>query len=272
MSAPASEASLVHGSVPILMYHDVTPTPSPAYARYTVTTRQFAAHLRWLALARYTPVKLDALLDGWRGRGPLPRRPVVITFDDGFRNCVEFAVPALRRHGFPAMFYLVAGLVGQTSRWMVPSTGAEFPLFDWTSARRMLDEGMECGAHSLTHPSLAQCSPSECDRELVESRRLLEDRLGREIRHLAYPYGAVTPHVRAAAEAAGYASGCTTVPGLADPDDDLLLLRRVPVYGGDSLFDFASRLRTAESAAQTLRRRLPARALSIYRRLRGRHR
>ncbi len=230
--------------------------PAATFARYTVTARAFSAQMRWLAVARYTPLTMDGLLDGWSGRRALPERPVVITFDDGFHDCFEFAVPALLRHGFTAVFYLVAGLVGQTSRWTLPFCGVAFPLMDWATARRLLAAGMECGAHTMTHPALAGRPAAECQEELVESRRLLEDRLGQEIRHFAYPFGSVDAAVRAAADAAGYLSACTTAKGLAAVGDDRLMLRRVPVYGGDSLLDFVCRLRTAETARQVLRRTL----------------
>ena len=86
---------------------------------------------------------------------------------------------------------------------------------DWSAARSLQDAGMQCGAHSLTHPALADCSPGEARRELVESRERLEDRLGREVTHFAYPYGSVSPQVRALAAEAGYLSACATERRLA---------------------------------------------------------
>jgi peptidoglycan/xylan/chitin deacetylase (PgdA/CDA1 family) len=268
---PASAARGAHGarSVPILMYHQVAPVQPPSYARYTVSVKAFSAQMRWLALARYTALTMDGLLEAWRRRSRLPARAVVITFDDGFRDCVRLAVPVLQRHGLRATFYLVAGLVGGTSRWTLATSGTAFPLLDWAEARALLEAGMECGAHSLTHPPLAELGPPDQQEELVESRRVLEDQLGREIRHLAYPFGSVNRNVREAAERAGYVSACTTDKGLARAGDDPLMLRRVPIYGSDSLVDFVFRLRTAETARQTLRRRAPRGALALYRKLRG---
>jgi peptidoglycan/xylan/chitin deacetylase (PgdA/CDA1 family) len=225
--------------------------------------------MRWLALARYTAVTVDALLDAWSRRSPLPDRAVLITFDDGFRDCVRLAVPVLQRHGFRATFYLVAGLVGGTSRWTLPTSGTTFPLLDWAGARALLEAGMECGAHSMTHRPLAELGPADWHDELFQSKRVLEERLGREIRHLAYPFGSVNPDVREAAKRAGYVSACTTDKGLARAGDDPLMLRRVPIYGSDSLVDFVFRLRTAETARQMLRRRAPRPALALYRKLRG---
>jgi peptidoglycan/xylan/chitin deacetylase (PgdA/CDA1 family) len=242
--------------IPILMYHQVTPRPIAAFAKYTVTPQSFAAQMRWLAITGYTPIMMTTLVEARLASRAPPSRPVVITFDDGFRDCVEFALPVLQRHRFTAVFYLVAGLMGRTSRWMASADDLRFPLVDWTTARALQDAGMECGAHSLTHPPLATCSAARSREELVASRRILEDRLGREVLDFAYPYGSVTPGVRAMAAEAGYRSACTGEKRLATDEDDLLLLPRVPVYGGESLLDFAWRLRTAERPRQWMRRKL----------------
>ena len=256
--------------VPILMYHQVSPKPVAAFAKYTVTVKSFAAQMRWLAIARYAPLTLDALLGAWQDQRPLPRRPVVITFDDGFSDCMQYAVPILQHHGFPAVFFLVAGLMGRTSEWMVQTPGVELPLMDWDAARTLESLGMECAAHSMTHPALADQPAAASRAELVESRRVLEDRLGREVRHLAYPFGSVSTGVRDLAAEAGYVAACTTEHGLAEDGNDRLLLPRVPVYGHDSLLDFVCRLRDGRTAREVLRRTLPPRALSLYRTLRGR--
>ena len=144
-----------------------------------------------------------------------------------------------------------------------------FPLIDWAGARRLVDAGMECAGHSMTHPALAEQSAEAWHHELASSRQMLQDRLGRPVLHLAYPFGSVNDGVREAAARAGYASACTTVKALAKPGDDVLALPRVPVYGRDGLLDFVCRLRTAETSSQVLRRTLPARVLSLGRRLRG---
>src|SRR5690349_19057397 len=121
-------------SVPILMYHQVTPQPLDCLRKYSVSVRSFAAQMAWLALAKYTPVTLDQLLDQRAGRGALPLRPVLITFDDGFQDVFEYAVPILQQRGFTATFYLVAGLVGRRSRWLLAERGVELPLMDWQAA------------------------------------------------------------------------------------------------------------------------------------------
>ena len=236
----------------ILMYHEVAATAPPAFAKYAVTPRAFTRQMAWLARTGYRSVLPDDLVAARAGRGTLPPKPVMITFDDGYQSCLVHAVPALRQHGFTAVFYLVAGLVGSTSRWLRTELGLELPLFDWHAARELERQGFACEAHSLTHPHLAQLAPAACRYELEDSRRILERELGREVRHLAYPFGSYDAGVRTLAQEAGYRTACSVRIGLSPPDDDLLALHRVPVSGHDSLLDFVCRLRTALGVREAL--------------------
>lgn len=236
------------------MYHDVAPGAPEGFRKYTVTPTAFSAQMRWLSRAGYSAISLDQLLANREGRLALPRRPIVITFDDGFQGCAEHAAPVLAAHGFAAIFFLVAGMVGATSRWLVAERGVELPLMDWPTIRRLALAGFEFGGHSLTHPRLATVDRQTCERELQESRALIEERLGQEVRHLAYPFGDYDEGVRSIAGRLGYKSACTVQIGLSGPEDDPLALSRVPVTGHDSLLDFVCRLRTALTWRDALRR------------------
>jgi peptidoglycan/xylan/chitin deacetylase (PgdA/CDA1 family) len=235
----------VSGRVPILMYHEVTPTPIERYRKYTVTPAELASQLAWLRSRRYTSVDLDAVHAAFRGDGKLPPRPVVITFDDGSRDCLEHAVPALLAHGFAATFYIVAGLVGSTTRWLPAETGFELPTADWPTLRAAERDGMRCEAHSVSHPRLARVDDEQARDELARGRALLEDGLGHAVRHLAYPFGSNSPRTRALAREAGYVTACTTHEALATPRDELLALPRVPIVGTEGMRAFAHRVRSA---------------------------
>jgi peptidoglycan/xylan/chitin deacetylase (PgdA/CDA1 family) len=243
-------------SVPILTYHEVSPRPHRSFRRYSVTPSQFARQMRWLALAGYESIDMDALFGARLGQGGLPKRPVVITFDDGFQGCVEHAVPVLRAHGFTAVFFLVAGLMGQTSRWMLPDPGVELALMSWATARWLVAEGFQCGAHTMTHPRLPALEAGRLRAELEDGRSRLEQELSRPVLHLAYPYGAYDPTVRELVAEAGYTTACSTRAGLSPADDDLLAIHRITIHGHDSLLDFASLLRTGAGVRERLARAL----------------
>jgi peptidoglycan/xylan/chitin deacetylase (PgdA/CDA1 family) len=188
------------------------------------------------------------------GYAALPKRAVVITFDDGFQGCVDHAVPVLRSHGFTAVFYLVTGCMGQTSRWTQSDFGFDLPLMSWDAVRALAAEGFQCGAHTVSHPRLAGLDAARCRAELADGRRRLEDELGRPVVHLSYPFGSYTAAVQATAQESGFVSACSTRPGLSDANDDLLALHRVPVYGHVPLFDFISLLRRGAGIRERLRR------------------
>jgi peptidoglycan/xylan/chitin deacetylase (PgdA/CDA1 family) len=239
-------------AVPILMYHEVCASPHPAFQRYTVTVREFTRQMRILAALGYETIDLDTLVRARAGKGSLPRRPVIITFDDGFQGSADHAVPVLRAHNFIACFFLVAGLMGETSRWMIPELGVDLPLMSWDTARKLAAEGFQFGAHTVTHPRLTALGSAACRTELVDARRYIEQELKRPAVHLAYPFGSYDPGVQALAAEAGYVTACSTRPGISPADDDLLALQRVSVYGHDSTFDFVSRLRTGSAVRENL--------------------
>ncbi len=249
-------------SIPILTYHQVTPNPLPALRKYIVTPRALAMQMAWLAWAGYVPIDLDQLIAERAGRGALPARPVVITFDDAYEDCARYAMPILQGHGFKAIFYMVAGLAGQGSRWLLPRYGVEYGLINWESARRLEAAGFQIGSHTLSHPHLADIPANECRKELIGSRMALEDRLGHEVRHLAYPFGCYNDQVRALAIEAGYWSACSMRPGLSTEEDDVLALRRVHITGQDTLLDFYCRLHWSNPCGLLVQGRL-----SVLRRL-----
>ncbi|HEY6057885.1 MAG TPA: polysaccharide deacetylase family protein [Candidatus Limnocylindrales bacterium] len=245
-------------SVPILMYHQITPDPDVRFRKYAMTPGRFALQMRWLAVTGHRTISIDDLLAHRRGELPLPARPVLLTFDDGFQDTHDHAIPILHRHGFTAVFYLVTGLVGQHSRWLEEERGVSLPLHDWSAARRIEELGFRCGSHSVSHPRLAEVGPSRLANELEESRAMLEDELGRPVLDLAYPHGSYDERVIEAARTAGYRTACSVRIGSSRPADDVMALHRIPIGGHESFPTFLWRLRTGRSPREWLRRRTTA--------------
>ncbi len=247
------------------MYHQVVPQPSSAFRKYTVTPEAFARQMKWLAWRRYEPIDLDALVDDRAGRRSLPPRPIVITFDDGYQACADYAAPILKAHGFAAIIYLVAGLAGELSHWLLAECGVEYPIMDWETARQLSADGLHIGSHTVSHPRLSELPEAQCRVELLTSRQIIGDQLGRDVRHLAYPFGVFNAQVKTLAAEVGYQTACSVTIGFSTPGNDLLALQRVPVLGTDSLFDFIWRLQTARALGEWLDRK----ARGAYRLVRG---
>jgi peptidoglycan/xylan/chitin deacetylase (PgdA/CDA1 family) len=177
--------------------------------------------LRALRAAGYHSVSFSEYLASRLGETPLPIRPVLITFDDGYRNTVDAAVPILRRYGFSATFFVVAGLLGGTNAW--DSDEIQEPLLTCDDVRRLNELGFEVGSHTLTHAKLPTLSDSRLALELSESKRVLEAVTSNPVTVLAYPWSEHDARVHQAALKAGYRAGA--------------ILRRRTNYRTTSLFE-----------------------------------
>jgi peptidoglycan/xylan/chitin deacetylase (PgdA/CDA1 family) len=213
-------------AVPILTYHSLDDSGSVI----SVTPAAFRAHVRSLADRGFSGIPLGRLLDGWEGRASLPPRSVVLTFDDAFRNFAEAARPVLESHGFSATVFAVAGRAGATNDWPGQLAAVpRLPLLSAAELRELAAAGFEIGSHGLTHAALDGLSPADAEREVVGSKRALEDALGRSVEVLAYPYGRSDAFVRTLA-AAHYRASCGVEMAAARPGCDRHHLPRIDVY------------------------------------------
>jgi peptidoglycan/xylan/chitin deacetylase (PgdA/CDA1 family) len=223
------------------MYHRVAADGAPAMARYRVAPDQLEAQLRYLRDAGYYSVPLERWLAAMNTRRPLPGKAVVLTFDDGYRDFGTAAWPLLKRYGFGAVVFLVAGQLGAASRWDA-AHGDEAPLMSLEEIRALAAEGVAFGSHTVSHADITGIPLEAAAREALRSRRLLEDALGRPVRLLSYPYGAADEAVAHLAGAAGYAGAVTCEARAATLADDPLLLPRIEVSGAEPFEEFVRRL------------------------------
>lgn len=212
--------------VPILMYHAVDERPSAI----SIFPERFAWQMSSLRDNGYQPVTLTKLVRSFRDGGEVPTRPVVITFDDGFESVYTQAWPVLNRFGFEATVFLVAGYCGKLNDWPTqPSTAPRFRLMDWKQIQEMARYGIEFGGHTLSHPRLDKLAPQELKHEILDSKALLEDRLGCAVSVFAYPYGRYN---QATKKLVGetYRAACGTELGLAGNNSDPLALERIEIH------------------------------------------
>ncbi|GHJ39989.1 polysaccharide deacetylase family protein [Streptomyces sp. TS71-3] len=214
--------------------------------RITVTPARLDAQLGLLRRHGSRGVSVAELLAA-RAAGR-DRNLVGLTFDDGYQDFVEQALPLLRKHACTATVFVLPGRLGGVNAW--DEEGPRKPLLDADGIRRAADAGMEIASHGLTHTDLARADEALRHAELVHSRALLAELTGREVRGFCYPYGAVDPDTADAVRRAGYSYGCAIAPG---PLAGVFALPRVYVGRRDT----ALRL-TAKRLLAPLRRPLPA--------------
>lgn len=213
--------------VPILLYHTVDDSFTRAYARWAVTPARFDAQMSWLKQAGYTPLTISDLVAGFSGLTPLPANPVAVTFDDGLRDFLTGALPILERHDVPATLYIVTGRIGATSDWLADLGEGGRAMLSWDEVRAIDDAGIECGAHTISHPELDILPLARAAEEIQTSKAELEDALQHDVASFAYPHGYASRRTRRLVREAGFTSACRVRHALSALSEDRFALSRV---------------------------------------------
>ncbi len=234
----------VSGGMPVLMYHKIGDyPPASELKKLWVTTADFRKQLEYLRDHGYTAIDFRDWRDAETGIKPLPEKPVLITFDDGYGNNYDLAFPLLKEFGMKACVFLVYETIEQHNAWHDPKTEPWLKMLTWAQIKEMQDSGLvEFGSHTMRHRNLAELPLDELKWELAESKKRLEEKLGREMLGFAYPYGsgAYRADVRQSALDAGYRfdfsikQGISVLPWVRGKE----AVKRLLIRGDDNMFDF----------------------------------
>lgn len=226
--------------VPVLMYHDIVVSPADALpGALSVTADAFARQMRWLKQRGYRGITPSQWRDWCQFETPLPDRPIIITFDDGYTTLLANAFPLLQRFQFPATVFVVTREIGGSNTWDRP----QFPTRALLSADEIRRcESIEFAPHSRTHAHLTASPPEQLQEEICGSAADLMQITRTRASCFAYPYGEHNESVRKATKAC-FPLAFTCEEGLNDLGTDLLSLRRTMVQPGDSLLDFRCRVK-----------------------------
>jgi peptidoglycan/xylan/chitin deacetylase (PgdA/CDA1 family) len=251
-------ALLYHRLVTDQQHREMTP---PMERRFSIPERVFRAQMHYLRDHGYHPVSSEAVRDHLEGGAPMPEKPVLITFDDGCESVHSRALPILQEFGFPALFFV--------------TTSPDAPVFhSGNAAQRQVtpDEirdldaaGVAIGSHGVTHEALAVMAEAEIEYELGESKRILEEILGKPVDAFGVPLNWYGRKVRAAAQRLGYRTVYTSDCGCIHADSDPFHLRRLSVDGHAGLDEFVRNL----AGGAIVRRRLASLAKRMPSRLLG---
>lgn len=220
-------------TVPILMYHHIAEAEATADAvrrDLSVSPANFAAQMAYLAKHGYHTIPLSDLLAHLQTGAPLPARPVILTFDDGYGDNYTHAFPLLRQYGFRGTFFIITDFLDKKG------------YLTWGQVKEMHEAGMEIGSHTLDHPDLTRLPSQQALRQLRESRLLLEARLGKPVQFLAYPSGKYNQTVIGLAQEAGYRAAVATTYGDTHTIGQVFRLARIRIRGSDNLKTFAEKV------------------------------
>lgn len=218
--------------IPILMYHKVNPDPSTGGLGLRVPPDKFEWQMKYLRKNGYETVSPEDVMDHFEKGKHLPDKPIVITFDDGYKDNHQFAYPIMKKYGYTGTIFVVSKAIGNTNFFDVEKKlQPENKIMDWQEIRELAEAGFTIGAHTVDHPHLAEVPPEVARHQIEESKRALEHGLKKPVEFFAYPYGSYNDTVADLVKQAGYRAAVTTELGLAKADSNPFKLRRIRVTG-----------------------------------------
>ncbi len=239
---------LSNKKIPILMYHSISCSTNPKFIQFAVPPSQFADQMAYLHTHGYTPMTATQLVQS--AVEHLPEKPVVLTFDDGMSDFFTEALPILAHYSFPATLYIATAFVNGTCDWLRREDESSRLMVTWEQITQIQAAGIECGAHSHTHPQLDMLAPALVQQELLTSKQTLEAHLGQHVTSFAYPYGYYTAMTQQILQTAGYTSACAVKHAMHTVGANPFALARLMVKSSTNKEQFAALL-TGKSTYST---------------------
>ncbi|MER7691173.1 polysaccharide deacetylase family protein [Streptomyces sp. NPDC097610] len=250
--------------VPILMYHSIAAAPNDATRELSVGPEAFAEQMALLGDQGFTPVDTAALAARWRSGGPLPERPVLITFDDGYEGVHRHGLPVLAKHGFAATLFVSTGWI----KGAYDTGGGLDAMLSWAQVRELAAEQVEIGGHSHTHPQLDQLPDDALRFEVLRCKEIIADELGSRPASFAYPYGYSSRRVRQVVRETGFAQSLAVGNGLAFRRQGPYALQRVTVRRTTGIEEFERLVEGRAIARNFVRDRALTKGYAMVRRAR----
>lgn len=241
MTRARAEAEELCRDVPILMYHSVADEGPEACEPYRTSVAAFREQIRYLRRNGYHTITLGEWRDAIDRARPLAGRPIIITFDDGYRDFHRNALPILERSDFGATVFVVTEKVGSFADWEEET--ASIPLMDWDEIRDAVARGTIIGSHTARHADMLRVPRARFREECRISNLRLREKLGIEARDLAYPWGCSYPRGRALLADYGFRTAVRSWGGRSTLEDDPSNLARIEI-GADTLEEFIEKLKS----------------------------
>ena len=230
----------------ILAYHAIADlSDDPVLAEYGVPPRLFEAQLDALLDGGWSFVDLDAVLAALSGGRELPRKALLLTFDDAYSDLLDVACPILVERGLPGIVFAVAGKLGGTNEWDHKLRATTLDLLDADGLRAAAAQGVETGSHTVSHRPLTKVSGEELEEEIAGAATMFEAAGLPRPRTFSYPYGEWDPSIAAVARNAGYEASFTIDPGVVTAGMDPHTLPRIEVHASDTPRRLRRKLLTA---------------------------
>jgi peptidoglycan/xylan/chitin deacetylase (PgdA/CDA1 family) len=213
----------------VLMYHSVGNNSE----FFTVTKESFEKQMKYLKDRNFSVISLRELADQIKNGKPIANT-VAITFDDGYKDNIEFAYPVLKKYGFPAAIFVTTGSVGEENFLSADDL-----------KKISLEELVEIFPHSITHPKLSKISFDQAKREIEDSRRVIESITGKAADIFAYPYGDFSSELVDYLKKGNWRSAVSVYEGVVKDGDDIFTLKRNSIDSTTIMTQFKAKVSDA---------------------------
>jgi peptidoglycan/xylan/chitin deacetylase (PgdA/CDA1 family) len=238
-------------NIKVLMYHRIVTDPAHIVDYWhAVDAEHFKQQLRLLERFNFTPITFEDYQLYLDGQLTLPRKPIIITFDDGHLDTYEIAAPILEEFDMKAVVFVMGNRDLDHAHWDEGSTNLRFPLMTDHQIKDLRSRGFEIGAHSMNHRILPNLNLDACIDEVWGSKQTVEKVLGEPIISFSYPYGRKDERVQAVVQEAGFNFACGVYTGPARFGEDLLDFRRLAINNEVGLTSFMLRMLTPYEYAE----------------------
>lgn len=194
----------------------------------SVRPEDFDKQMAYLKNNNYNVITADQMYDNLENGTELPENPVLLTFDDGYKDNYTNAYPILKKYGFTATFFIISSFPGKYPNYAT-----------WDQIREMKENGMDIESHTVSHRSLTELTDDQAKHELEDSKKTIDEEVGQgqNTKYLAYPTGTYNLHIARLLKDAGYLAAFTVKYGIADSSSNVFALERVPVFHTENTFN-----------------------------------
>jgi len=239
-----SQSSIVNRQlrrrIPILAYHKIDALKELGIT--CILPGTFEKQMRFLAQNGYKSISPEHLVASITGEAKLPEKPVLLTFDDGYENFYTHAYPILKKYGYTALIFMLAGYIDNWNLWEVKLSKERFMHLSSTQIQELSEEGFWFGSHGVNHLFLTYQTDALAKKEIQLSKSILEEILGKPTQFFSYPYGNYDARIAHFVREAGYQAAFCLHTAKAITSDNLYSLPRCVIYLSDTLWEFKAKL------------------------------
>ncbi|OQX52042.1 MAG: hypothetical protein B5M53_09550 [Candidatus Cloacimonas sp. 4484_209] len=241
--------------IPILRYHSIN---DHINLSLSVRIDSFVKQMDYLYHKGFNVITLDEAFLLWKKKLKVVK-PLVITFDDGYRDIYVNALPILRKYNFKATVFLTTNSIG-SSKLKTDVGNIPIPCLSWDEIKEMQNYDISFGSHTLSHPFLTKMSEENMKKEIKEPKKIIEEKLGIKVITFSYPFGDFNERVKNVVRSSGYLIACAEHLSRRQKED-ILSLQRITISRIDTMYTFKIKLSKlykwvlAERISNLLRRR-----------------